>query len=49
MCTMTRLNSSLKYCGFGFKSISWMVLDQNGEALRATIDIKEKSEIFVLH
>ena len=34
----------------GFKSpINWMVLDQNGEAVRVTIDVKRERETVVFH
>ena len=34
----------------GFKSpINWMVLDQNGEAVRVTIDVKRSRETVVFH
>ena len=34
----------------GFKSpINWMVLDQTGEAVRATIDVKRERETVVFH
>ena len=34
----------------GFKSpINWMVLDQNGEGVRVTIDVKRERETVVFH
>ena len=34
----------------GFRSpINWMMLDQNGEAVRVTIDVKRSRETVVFH